>query len=230
LTSIIIPTLNEEANIEHTLEAVFAMTGSYELIVVDGGSKDRTIELVKSYPDVHLYQVEKAERAAQMNFGAQMATGTYLLFLHADTKMCPTCLLQLEHQLAQVHIIGGSYNLQFDQSQWPYRLLAFFTRFNSRFWTFGDQGIFVKKHIFDQVGGYASIPILEDLDLQLRLRKQGAFIKISKTLTTSARRYRADTLLKELLRDASVLCGYFLGISPYRLRRWYDFVGRRYIT
>ena len=203
------------------------MPGTYELIIVDGGSTDQTITLLEAYPIVHLYQVEKAERAAQMNFGARMAKGQFLLFLHADTKICPTCLQLLEGHLAQPHIVGGSYAMRFDQSQWPYRMLAFFTRFNSPFWTLGDQGIFVKKHIFDQIGGYAPIPILEDLDLQLRLRKQGKFIKISNFITTSARRYQQYGLWKELFLDASVLFSYFLGISPFRLKRWYDAMGRR---
>ena len=227
MTSIIIPTFNEEAYIEETLQSILALPNNYELIVVDGGSTDQTLTLLSGYPNIQIHQLEKAERAAQMNFGARMAQGQYLLFLHADTIICPSCLEVLERHLAQSHIIGGSYTLRFDASTWPYRVLGFFTQFNSPFWTLGDQGIFVKKHIFDQIGGYTSIPILEDLDLQLRLRKRGEFIKISKVITTSARRYQQNGLWKELFLDASVLFSYFLGISPFRLKRWYDAIDRR---
>lgn len=189
--------------------------------MVDGGSSDATLQLISQFVSVRVFSVTTAERASQMNFGARQAIGQQLLFLHADTAPGRDCIHLIDEQCTDPAVVGGSFCLRFDQWHWSYRLLAFFTCINSRIWTFGDQGIFIKKSIFQQIGGYAAIPILEDLDLQLRARKKGKFVKITSPLITSARRFRRNGIGKALLLNTAVLGGFFLGISPHRLYRWY---------
>ena len=222
LTSIIIPTLNEATQIKDTLEAVFAMKGSFEVIVVDGGSKDQTLCMVQQFPEVRLFPGSDRGRAIQMNKGAREAKGKYLLFLHADTRPSRHCIQQMENRFKDPGVVGGSFSMLFDHPNWYYRLLSFLTRFNCRFWTFGDQGIFVRKSVFLKMKGYSPLPILEDLELQIRLRKIGKFVKVPVYLKTSSRRYRLNGFGWEFLLDAIIVIAFFLGVSPMQLKRWYD--------
>lgn len=221
LISIIIPTLNEAQQITATLRCLSELKGSYELIVVDGGSTDGTVRLLRAWPQVRLHHSPRAERAAQMNTGADMATGDTLWFLHADTRVPVDSLLRMEQVLHRPEAVGGSFRMAFDRREWPYFLLSFFTRFNSPFWTFGDQGIFLRAEIFRELGGYADLPILEDLEFQLRLRKRGKFLKIPLAVTTSARRYHRGSPFREFFRDAGVVAGYFSGVEVRKLNIWY---------
>lgn len=222
MVSIIIPTYNEEAHISITLETVLALPGNYEVVVIDGGSSDHTLNIIRQFPRVRLYCLERTERAFQMNYGADQAKGQILWFLHADTLPRSDSTTLIENTCKNNDVVGGSHHLEFDQTNWPYRLLSLFTHFNCSLWTFGDQGIFVKKTTFDHIGGYPDMPILEDLELQLRLRRQGAFIKLSQPVLTSARRHRRYGVWREIFLDTSVVIGYFLGISPRRLKQWYQ--------
>lgn len=227
LISVIVPTYNEAARISHSLRNILAMAGHFEVIVVDGNSKDDTMAKVAAFPEIRCLQTRQAERALQMNHGAAHARGEALLFLHADTTPAWNSIQLIADQLKDPEIVGGSFRLQFDNQRWYYRLLAFFSGINSPLWTFGDQGIFVRTNVFHRIGGYARIPILEDLDLQRRLRREGDFVKLRARMCTSARRYDNNPLLKELGKDLAVLCGYFAGMDPHQLHRWYSYPERR---
>jgi hypothetical protein len=156
-----------------------------------------------------------------MNAGARLARGHTLWFLHADTRVPANSLNYIAAACRSAEIVGGSFRMAFDRPNWPYPALSFFTRFNSRFWTFGDQGIFVKKAVFEELGGYASVGILEDLELQLRLRNKGTFVKIPLNVTTSARRYVQGGFWREIGRDMCTVAGYFLGLRIPFLEAWY---------
>lgn len=227
LVSVIIPTYNEENQIAGTLRHVLAMAGHFEVIVVDGGSTDQTLSIVSSFKEVCCFQTPQAGRAEQMNLGAQRARGESLLFLHADTLPHWNSINLIADAMDDPTIAGGSFALEFDRNDWHYRLLSRFTRLNSPLWTFGDQGIFVRASVFDSINGYAAIPILEDLDLQRRLRRQGTFVKLPVAVRTSARRYTHNNTIRELGLDLAVLCGYFLGFDPHQLYRWYTYPSRR---
>lgn len=227
MISIIIPVYNEATQLPATLNNLTQLRGDYELIVVDGGSQDNSVEILRQWPGIQLLLSQKAERAAQMNAGTRLAKGNILWFVHADTRVPKDSLDLIQSACHVSGNVGGSFQINFDRQDWPYRLLSYFTRFNSPIWTFGDQGIFVKKNIFDQLGGYPSIPIMEDLDLQWRIRKVGKFIKLPAYATTSARRYHQRGIFCGVLLDMCILSGYFLGVSPKSLNKLNQFIKKK---
>lgn len=221
MISIIIPTLNESAHLPNTLQSLSRLKGHFEIIIVDGGSTDGTASVLPDQKGIQLITMRNAQRAGQMNAGAEAASGDILWFLHADMEVPENSLACIEASCNAATTVGGSFRMRFDCPEWPYSLLGFFTRINSRFWTFGDQGIFVKKNVFAAIGGYTSLPILEDLELQLRLRQIGRFVKAPATVTTSSRRYRQRGVWREFLRDVRVVIGFFLGVRVGFLKTWY---------
>ena len=155
--SIVIPALNEA---EHILTALFSVkqqAGDFEIIVVDGGSTDRTAEIARAHG---LVISSERGRSIQMNAGARQASGEALLFLHADSCLHPNALSFLRRALKDSGTVGGTFTLRFDSDKILLKLYAFFTRFRFRYFHYGDQGIFVRRLAFEQVGGfYKDLPI-----------------------------------------------------------------------
>ncbi|MEL6862942.1 MAG: TIGR04283 family arsenosugar biosynthesis glycosyltransferase [Bacteroidota bacterium] len=220
LTSLIIPTLNEAEQIAPAIEAALQFKGPCEIIVADGGSEDQTLSICQNYPQVLSLSTAKG-RARQMNAAAKSASGDYLFFLHADTR-APNNSLYLIHQvLKQEEVIAGSFYLRFDQLHWTYRLLSQVTRLNVPWMTYGDQGLFMRRSSFEAIGGFSDLPLMEDLEIQHRLRRQGHFVKLAVPVQTSARRFEKNGLIQQLVLDFCLMLGYYMGISPKRLKHWY---------
>jgi rSAM/selenodomain-associated transferase 2 len=221
LTSIIIPTLNEEANLPVTLRQL-AERADVELIVVDGGSTDRTVEMAQAYtPYVFL---SHRGRAQQMNAGARHATGDILLFLHADTFLLPGALDELQRRIIGDGAVAGAFDLHIDS---PKRLCKFIARMSSgrsRLLRLpgGDQGIFVWRQVFEALGGFPDVPIMEDLAFARQLRRAGRLTFIRTGLVTSGRRWNANGVVKTTLVNWWVTLLYLLRVSPVTLRRNYD--------
>jgi len=217
--SVIIPTLNEAKNILPCLHSVKNQRGEVELLVIDGGSADGTVEVARQQASV----IRSAPgRAIQMNSGARLSTGEVLLFLHADSYLPPGAFLLMEQALADPRIVGGTFRLRFSRQTFLLRVIAFFTRFKFRYFHYGDQGIFVRRSVFEALDGFAEIPFMEDVDFLRRLSRTGRRTLLSQPVTTSARRFIERGVIRQQLMNIILVTLYLLGARPEKLKRWYE--------
>jgi rSAM/selenodomain-associated transferase 2 len=218
--SIIIPTLNEAEN----LAAVLASTESsvdLEIIVVDGGSSDGTSEVAKSF-GVRLLTTD-AGRARQVNAGGLAARGDVLFFLHGDTRLPRGYEWHVLDSMEKPGVVAGAFTLGIDGSEFGFRIIEILANFRSRVFgmPYGDQGIFLRREVFRALGGFPDMVLMEDFVLMRRLRKRGKVAILPAAVKTSARRWRNLGILKTTLINQAVLLGYFMGVNPERLARWY---------
>jgi len=222
--SVIIPALNEAEGILPCLDSVKTQQGEFELIVADGGSVDGTVEVVEPHAKVIRSQ---QGRAVQMNSGARHSTGDILFFLHADSCLPPRAIPLLEGVLADSQIVGGTFMLRFNSQRLLLRTLAFFTRFSFRYFHYGDQGIFVRRSVFEQLNGFAEIPFMEDVDFLQRLHRTGRVTLLKQSITTSARRFLERGVIRQQLMNVILAIFYLLGARPETLKKWYERRSRR---
>jgi len=218
--SVIIPTLNEAGNIAHTL-ALVRQRGECQLIVVDGGSADATIEIARREADLVLSS--PSGRARQMNAGVQVATGEIVLFLHADTVLPQEFSFLVTQALADPQVVGGRFDVRLDAAGWPFRLVETLMNLRSRLTCIstGDQAIFARRDIFLTLGGYPEIALMEDLELSRKLKQVGRIACLRARVTTSARRWQRDGVLRTIVLMWTLRLGHFLGIPPERLKTFY---------
>lgn len=218
--SIIIPVLNESIGIVAHLQALQAYrTVGHEIIVVDAGSDDNTCRLARSFADMVFTSVRG--RALQMNAGARVASGDYLLFLHADTQL-PAQADRLIAQALQTNV-WGRFNVRLSGRAWLLRLVATLINWRSC-WTgiaTGDQGIFVRRDIFQHIGGFPAIPLMEDIELSMRLNKLARPICVSSPVITSSRRWEQQGIIKTILLMWRLRWLHYCGVSAERLQRAY---------
>jgi len=231
--SVIIPTLNEEQIIMATLAHTAAL-GFDELIVVDGGSLDQTPVLVESYrrrtqsPAQSPIRLVTAPggRARQMNEGAKASGGEILLFLHADTQLPGDAKTMIDTTLADQRMVGGRFDVRFDRPSMWGTIISRMMNWRSRLSgiTTGDQALFVRRPVFEQMGGFADIPLMEDIDFSRRLKRKGATAALTATVTTSFRRWERHGPLRTILLMWALRFLYWIGISPSHLLEWYKAV------
>ncbi len=224
--SIVVPTLNEASRIEHCLQRLRSDFPDCELVVVDGGSADGTLDLAARYARTVR---SAAGRATQMNAGAAVTTGDILWFIHADCRVPVDALDLLRRALLDPGVVGGGLQLRFDQRSLGLDYLAVSSNLRARrlHWIFGDQAMFVRRDVFDSVGGFPQIPLMEDLEMSRTLRRRGELAVLPTTVTASARRLVDQgvwrmTVLMQLLK-----LQYLLGVDPERIRRRYEAGTRR---
>jgi rSAM/selenodomain-associated transferase 2 len=217
--SVIIPALNEAEGILSSIFSVKQQQGEFEIVIVDGGSHDATVEIVRPHGKV---VISERGRAVQMNSGARHSCGDVLLFLHADSQLHPEALPALEKAMNDPRTIAGTFMLRFDSSKFLLGLIAFFTRFSFRYFHYGDQGIFVRRSTFEQAGGFKEMPIMEDVDFLRRLWKMGRVTLIKKPVTTSCRRFLRHGIVHQQLLNIFLVISYLLGGNPESLLRWYE--------
>jgi rSAM/selenodomain-associated transferase 2 len=217
--SIIMPALNEQQLIAQTLAATRQIVGDAELIVVDGGSNDRTAALARPY--AHVVSARRG-RAVQMNAGAMLARGEVLLFQHADTLMPPGALDMVRQALADPRVLGGAFAIRFDEPGWMYERMGRDTSRRSLGGSYtGDQCIFVRRAAFWDMGGYPQLEIMEDVELADTMRRRGPVRLIPTPVVTSARRHRQCGLINVLLLCWRIRLLYALGVSDRTLKRMY---------
>jgi rSAM/selenodomain-associated transferase 2 len=222
LFSIIMPVLNEAEVLEGQLAHLTRQCAghAYELLIVDGGSTDKTVTIAERYGRV---SHAPRGRAKQMNAGAAAARGDVLLFLHADTQLPDEALRAIEKALESQEVVGGAFRLCFDCQQWSYRFVALTTNLRSqirRIFT-GDQAYFVRTASFKAVGGYPDQPLMEDLEIISQLRKMGNLVLLSQYVTTSARRHEKIGLLRSVVFMWYLRTLYKFGVPPEQLQRMY---------
>jgi len=222
--SVIIPVFNEESVINATIEHLGALPGaaSLEIIVVDGDKSGKTIGVIRN-GDVRTAVGEKG-RGNQMNSGAMMAGGDIVVFLHADTRLPPEAFALMEGALRDPSCPAGAFDLAIASVRPIYRLLAGIASFRSRLTRipYGDQTFFFRRAYFQAMGGYANIPLMEDVEIMQRIKKRGERIAIvDRAVTTSARRWEKEGILRCTLRNWLLISLYFAGVSPERLSRFY---------
>ncbi|HSQ52777.1 MAG TPA: TIGR04283 family arsenosugar biosynthesis glycosyltransferase [Nitrospiraceae bacterium] len=231
--SVIIPTLNEERTIAATL-AHTASLGFAELIVVDGGSTDETPALLESYrlktqssalSPVH-WVTASPGRARQMNEGAKASHGEILLFLHADTQLPRDANTVINRALADRRMVGGRFDVRFDRPSMWGTIISKTMNWRSRLsgLAIGDQALFVRRPIFEQMGGFADMPLMEDIEFSGRLKQAGATAALTATVTTSFRRWEQHGPLRTILLMWTLRFLYWIGISPSHLVKWYNAV------
>jgi rSAM/selenodomain-associated transferase 2 len=222
MLSIVIPALNEAANLDRLLPELARICPAAEVIVVDGGSTDGTQGLVRRFPRVTLIEAERG-RARQMNAGARVATGHALLFLHADTSLPSSAQAAIQDALRSPGIVGGRFDVRFDNPRPIFKLIATMMNIRSRLSRIstGDQGIFVRRDTFEAMGGYAAIPLMEDVEFSRRLKRQGRVACLRLRVTTSARKWEREGALRTIALMWTLRLLHALGIRPARFYRWY---------
>lgn len=218
--SVIIPALNEEENIEARL-TFLKNVNDIEVIVVDGGSKDATVEKAKAFGASVLHSLPG--RARQMNEGARNAKGEILLFLHADTKLPVHFDVFVREALSHAENVAGAFEFTMDSAGVLFRLFERIANRRARRsqFIFGDQAVFVRHSVFFMLGGFKDIPILEDYEFVRRVKKYGRVDVVPSAVVTSARRFMKNGILKTLLLNRLALVAFHAGVSPERIASLY---------
>lgn len=224
--SVVVPVLNEEELLPNTL-ARLERFSPMQIILVDGGSRDGTIDLLQSWVSTgsgRMLLSAPVGRARQMNEGARRADGDILLFLHADSVLPDEGPNVMIRALKDPRVAGGAFRLKIDHPHPLLRMISWGANARSSLLKlpYGDQGLFVRKELFRALGGFADIPLMEDVDFVRRLKRCGQVVLLKQTMTTSCRRWQKNGLLKTSARNAMTLLLYFMGVSPKRLAGWYD--------
>jgi len=219
--SVIIPTLNEADTIAQTLERPLKTDG-VEVIVVDGGSVDDTVVIAKSL-GATILKTERG-RACQMNHGSAAASADTLLFLHADTLLPEDFLDQIQAVLGNPNTTCGAFTFKTDESSKTMRFITWCTNIRARCFSmpYGDQAYFIKRDIFQRVGGYADVPIMEDYILIRTLKRLGRIGFATSSIITSARRWKNLGPWRTMLHNQWVVIRWTLGASPEVIARKYN--------
>jgi rSAM/selenodomain-associated transferase 2 len=219
--SIIVPTLNEALGLNETLTQIQQLF-PYEIVVSDGGSHDGTLEIAEEFTE-HVVKGSTG-RALQMNAGARVANGDIFLFLHADSRIEPASYEKMLHSLGNSEKIGGAFSLYIDSDKWSLRLITQLANLRSKYFgiAYGDQAFFVKNSTFQQMNGFAELPICEDIDFFKRLRKFGPVILLKDKAFTSSRRWLKEGVWFTTLRNILIATLFKLGFPPRILTKWYQ--------
>jgi rSAM/selenodomain-associated transferase 2 len=221
--SVVIPVLNERAALPASIACLRACRGIDEIIVADGGSADGTLEWLAAQPDITLVRSARG-KGPQLNAGAARAAGDTLLFLHADSGISQQAIDAVRSALAPEHVAGGAFCIRFAESRprslglvaWGINLRA-----RLRQSATGDQGIFVRRRIFQTVAGAPDWPLFEDVELVRRIKQAGKFVVLKTPLTISGRRYIQHGVLRTALLIYALRVAYWMGASPEKLKQWF---------
>ena len=216
--SIIIPAWREGAKLAEQV-SLFTGVSKAEVIVALAEGDDETEE-----PGEGVLVVRSIKgRACQMNAGAKIATGENLLFLHADTKIDPASLVEVRKVLSEKNVTGGAYRLRIGGGGLLLKLVSATANLRSRFFElpYGDQAIFMRREVFERLGGYPDVPLLEDVMLVDKIKRAGRVVMIPCYAETSPRRWEKEGVFTVTVKNLAIIIAYRLGVSPSRLAGWY---------
>jgi rSAM/selenodomain-associated transferase 2 len=219
--SIIIPTFNEASCLQQTLDAIARVRGNFEVIVVDGGSDDSTIEIARR-AGARVIECDRG-RGIQMHSGALIARGQALLFLHADTILPREAVVLIENCLSDDQLTaGGNFEIRFDGETRAARFMTWlYPRLGQLGLYYGDSAIFVRAAAYERAGGFKPFPIFEDVNLVQRLKRMGRMKHLPVVVMTSSRRFENRRFVFTFLRWSMLQVLYWLGVSPMKLGRLY---------
>lgn len=218
MLSVIIPAFNESEGISDLLIYLNAELNGVdsEVIVVDGGSTDNTVQICEKH-GAEVFVSDRKGRASQMNYGAQKAKGDVYYFLHADSFPPAQFSMDIFNQI-ESGVVAGCYQLDFSPTHPLLRLYAWFSRLNIDIFRFGDQSLFVTNDGFNEVGGFDErLTVMEDQKIVRDLKRIGVFSILNKKVTTSSRKYFQVGIVKLQLIFALILCLYYLGMKQSTL-------------
>lgn len=218
--SVIVPCLNESAQIADAICSA-RQAGADEVIVADGGSTDDTAAVAAQHARV--VQSKKPGRAVQQNLGAAHSTSDVLLFLHADCRLADSAIRQVQEAMEDHQVVGGAFRQRIDEDGIRYRLLELGngTRVRLAGWIYGDQALFVRRSVFKHLGGFPPLQFMEDLYFSRQLKHAGRLVLLNGPLTVSARRWKTRGIVRQTLRNWSLIAAALCGCSPDRLARFY---------
>jgi rSAM/selenodomain-associated transferase 2 len=223
--SAIIPTFNEESTIQKTLDAISRLVNVDEVIIVDGGSADKTIEIIENYDlekPLKLIKFGEANRGKQLHEGTLHAAHEIFWFLHADTRPVQGCAGEIKKYMNYHEVVGGNFQVIFDGgSRWAHFLTRLYPQLKSIGLIYGDSAIFARRAAYEKIGGFKPLPIFEDVDLYKRLRRRGDFMYLNKSVTTSSRRFQDNSFIWTFTKWSAFQTLYWVGFPARVLAKGY---------
>lgn len=216
---IVIPVFNEGKVLPEALGHLRKVVGTADVLIVDGGSADGTVAAASAC--FRTIGSGQPNRGAQMNLGAREVGGEVLLFLHADSRLPESFEAQVRAALLDPRVAAGCFRLAFDAKSPLLNFYSWCTRFTGRFLHFGDQAFFVRRKVFEVMGGFRNLEFLEDVDFLRRLRRHGKFAVVPAEIVTSARRFLRFGVVRQQLLNIVIVLLFELGVSARRLARFY---------
>lgn len=221
--SVIIPTLNEAENIGELIAFIKNEKVKTEIIISDADSSDRTKEIAAAR-GAKIINSKQGNRGLQLNRGAEIASAPLLLFLHADSTLEKTALTSLVDKMQRnQNKIGGCFSLKIESEHPLLKFISWSSNLRAKYLNliFGDQGIFIKKEVFEKLGGFPEIELMEDWEFSKKMKKAGEILFLDKRIYTSARRWEEYGVLKTILLMHKIKILYLFGYSPQKLKKIY---------
>src|SRR5262245_24018066 len=225
--SIVIPVLDDTELLGRLLTTIRA-DPQVDIVVVNGGAPDDRLTAICHRPDVRLLTSDPG-RGCQMNVGASAAAGRWIVFLHADSRLPPQCSHEIRRASADPHVVGGSFRFRLDSHAWQARLIERGVDRRVRWLglAYGDQALFVRRDVFEAMGGYREWPLMEDVEFVRRLRRAGKLYHSPQPVLTSARRWERDGWWRRSAKNVMLQALFFAGVAPERLANGYSHPPRR---
>lgn len=223
MISVVIPVLNDLPALEALLPQLQALRdGGGQVIVVDGGSKDGTTAFLAGSRLLDLAETSLPGRAIQMNKGAELASGSLLWFLHADSQISAIHIERLQKLDASTPV-WGRFNVQLSGTKWAFRMIEWFINTRSCLTgiSTGDQGQFVQRDLFEQVGGFPAIPLMEDVAISKMLKAHAKPLCFPQRIITSSRRWEKKGIAKTVLLMWRLRFDFWRGVAPETLHKRY---------